>query len=65
MPICRGFFPRIKVFCSNPECREQSFEDELKPEAVLNIEEDIHGADILTFECPICGTISRSRRYGS
>jgi len=64
MPVCKGFTRRIKVFCSNKECKEQVFEDELKIEQVLNIEEDMQGADVLTFECPTCGHISRSRRYG-
>ncbi len=64
MPICKNFQRRIKVFCSNPDCKEQVFEDELEPKQILNIEEDIQGADVLTFECPNCGHISRSRRYG-
>jgi hypothetical protein len=64
MPICRNFHSRIKVFCSNPDCREQVFEDELPATSVINIEEDTQGADILTFICPECEWTSRSRRYG-
>jgi len=30
----------------------------------LGIEEDIQGADILTFKCPRCGEQHKSRRYG-
>jgi hypothetical protein len=30
----------------------------------LNIEEDIQGADVLTFRCPVCGEPHKSRRYG-
>jgi len=30
----------------------------------LNIEEDIQGADVLTFECPKCDGIKKSRVYG-
>jgi hypothetical protein len=30
----------------------------------INIEEDIQGADILTFECPHCKTQQKSKRFG-
>ena len=29
----------------------------------INIEEDIQGADVLTFKC-LCGMIRKSRRFG-
>jgi hypothetical protein len=29
-----------------------------------NIEEDIFGHDVLTFDCPICGTRQKSHRLG-
>lgn len=31
---------------------------------ILNIEEDIQGADVVTFRCPICHGEHKSRRYG-
>ncbi len=30
----------------------------------LDIEEDIQGADVMTFECPECGEEHKSRVYG-
>jgi hypothetical protein len=50
---------RIQVYCS--ECGE--FKDE-KDTEFLNIEEDIQGADVLTFICPDCKTTQKSRRLG-
>ena len=29
----------------------------------VDIEEDIQGADVLTFKCPRCNTVQKSRRY--
>ena len=49
----------IQVYCS--KCEE--FKDENDTEFV-NIEEDIQGADVLTFICPDCGTKQKSRRLG-
>jgi len=49
----------IKVYCT--ECKE--WHDEKKVE-FLDIEEDIQGADVMTFRCPDCGTRQKSRRYG-
>jgi len=43
-------------------CSECGWIDEDKTEFV-NIEEDIQGADVLTFICP-CGKKNKSRRYG-
>lgn len=39
---------------------------EFEPGAIdfLDIEEDFDGADIVTFECPICGEQHKSRVYG-
>ncbi len=34
------------------ECGEQHYVEDVK---FLNIEEDIHGYDVLTFECPATG----------
>ena len=50
---------RIQVFCSH--CKMWINEEDVK---FINIEEDIQGADILTFVCPDCGQTSKSRRYG-
>ena len=49
---------KIKVFCK--ECKEWYYEEEVE---YRNIEEDMQGADILTFKCK-CGKISKSKRYG-
>ena len=44
-------------------CNECGWTDEDKTKFV-NIEEDIQGADVLTFECPTCGKVKKSRVYG-
>ena len=49
----------IKVYCTN--CKEWYNEKEVK---FLDIAEDIQGADVMTFECHVCGTKQKSRRYG-
>jgi SPX domain protein involved in polyphosphate accumulation len=49
--------PKIKVHCP-----EDGWVDEQDTEFV-NIEEDIQGADILTFICPHCKQQRKSRRY--
>ena len=49
----------IKVHCSN--CPTWVDEDKVK---FVNIEEDIQGADVLTFICPHCNTEQKSRRFG-
>lgn len=54
-----GYKKVIRVYCT--ECKD--WQDEKKVE-FLNIEEDIQGADVLTFKCPGCGTTQKSRRYG-
>lgn len=30
----------------------------------INVEEDFEGADVMTFECPLCHQEHQSRRYG-
>jgi len=49
----------IKVNCST--CHEWINEKDVK---FINIEEDIQGADVLTFKCPKCGEVKQSRRFG-
>jgi len=48
---------RIKVKCS--KCG-WLYEDDVE---FINIEEDIQGADVLTFKCK-CGKVRKSRRFG-
>jgi len=31
---------------------------------ILNCEEDMQGADVVTFTCPVCGENHKSRVYG-
>jgi predicted RNA-binding Zn-ribbon protein involved in translation (DUF1610 family) len=50
---------KVRVRCG--PCNEWIDEQETE---FINIEEDIQGADMLTFKCPICGNVSKSRRYG-
>lgn len=50
---------KISVHCST--CPRWINEKEVK---FLNIEEDIQGHDVLTFECPKCGTKQKSKRFG-
>lgn len=57
--MARGKHRRIQV-----HCKECGWFDESAIKEVLNIEEDIQGADILTFICPTCGKKGSSRRYG-
>lgn len=38
--------------------------DERFVRGLLNIEEDEQGADVVTYVCPRCGNVHRSRRYG-
>lgn len=47
----------VKVYCD--ECQE--YQDEAKTK-FINIEEDIFGRDLLTFECPKCKTEQKSLR---
>jgi RNase P subunit RPR2 len=49
--------PTIKVKCIDCD----TYFDEEKVEFV-DIEEDIQGYDILTFTCPKCGKIKKSKR---
>ena len=53
------FKKEIQVYCS--ECKDWLYEKDVE---FINIEEDFQGADILTFKCPHCGSIKKSRRYG-
>jgi hypothetical protein len=55
----KQFKKSIKVHCS--ACHSWIDEDMVK---FINIEEDIQGADILTFECPHCKTQQKSKRFG-
>lgn len=50
---------KIQVRCGH--CKMWINEDKTE---FVNIEEDMQGADILTFVCPDCGQTSKSRRYG-
>ncbi len=50
---------KIQVNCS--KCHLWLDEKEV---IFMNIEEDIQGADILTFKCPKCKTEQKSRRFG-
>jgi hypothetical protein len=50
---------KINVNCT--KCRKWVDEDLT---TFVNIEEDIQGADILTFICPYCRTEQKSRRFG-
>jgi RNase P subunit RPR2 len=49
----------IKVHCS--KCHSFIKEDDTE---FVNIEEDMQGADILTFICPDCKTQQKSKRFG-
>ena len=51
-------FP-IYVECSN--CGSKFDEDEVE---VTNCESDSFERDTVTFECPRCGTVVKSLRYG-
>lgn len=44
-----------------PECYERFDEQDVE---YLGIKEDWRGRDIVTFECPNCGKIVESFRYG-
>ena len=50
---------KIKVYCKR--CKEWHDEDDV---GFVDIEEDMQGADILTFICPVCQSMQKSRRYG-
>ena len=52
------FEKEIQVYCK--DCHDWYLEKEVK---FINIEEDIQGADVLTFECPGCECEQKSRRY--
>jgi len=53
------FEPKVKVIC--PTCKNLFNEDDV---AFVNIEEDIQGRDVLTFECPICKEPKKAYRLG-
>jgi len=53
------WIPEIKVYCK--ECGDWVKESDTE---FVDIAEDIQGADILTFVCPFCNTVQKSRRYG-
>ena len=48
----------FKVICS--ECSEEHSTDDVK---AVNIEEDIQGRDVLFFECPVTGIVTKSLVY--
>lgn len=53
-------FPRgckLYLSCSGDHVRETTV-------TIDGVEEDIQGADVVTFTCPQCGERHRSRRYG-
>jgi hypothetical protein len=50
--------PKVFVFCS---CCGKIDEEKVE---FIGIEEDIMGADVLTFRCPNCKTVQKSNRYG-
>lgn len=49
----------IKVHCKG--CPQWLDEKEVK---FIDIEEDFQGHDVLTFECPHCKTVQKSKRFG-
>lgn len=49
---------QIKVLCKNCHWIDE------KDTEFVDIEEDIQGADVLTFICPTCKTKQKSRRFG-
>lgn len=49
----------IQVYCNT--CKKWIDEKETK---FINIEEGIQGEDILTFKCPVCSSVSSSKRLG-
>ena len=51
-------YKKVKVNCS--KCRKWVDEDLT---TFVNIEEDIMGADVLTFICPYCRTEQKSKRF--
>lgn len=56
----RGLRPTRKIYVSCSNCGKI---DEKKVK-FINIEEDIQGRDVLTFECPTCKTTQKSMRFG-
>jgi hypothetical protein len=49
----------IRVYA---ECRRELIDErDVHP---TDIEEDIQGADVVTFDCPLCGASHKSRRLG-
>jgi len=55
----KRYRPTIRVYCS--KCKE--WQDEKFVE-FLNIEEDFEGKDVMTFNCPDCGSKNKSHRVG-
>jgi len=48
---------KVLLDCSREMVDEQTVK-------VENIEEDLHGRDVLTFTCPACGQQHQSLRFG-
>ena len=49
----------MKVYCL--KCHERKDVEKVK---TIDIEEDMQGVDVLTFECLDCHTVQKSRIYG-
>lgn len=56
--MARKYYRKVRVYCS--KCGEWIDE---KDTEFVDIEEDMQGADILTFICHGCMTLQKSRRY--
>jgi predicted RNA-binding Zn-ribbon protein involved in translation (DUF1610 family) len=52
-----GRHPARVMLCDRDMADETTVE-------ILDIEEDMDGADVVTFVCPVCGEQHKSRRYG-
>ena len=49
------------IYVKCPKCGSEYDEDEVE---ITDIEENIFGQDTVTFECPRCGQVVKSLRYG-
>ena len=50
---------KISVHCK--KCPQWIDEEKVE---FISIEEDIQGHDVLTFRCPDCHTVQKSKRFG-
>ena len=46
-----------------PECGGSTYVEDNKPVAILDIHEDDDGEDVVTYKCPDCDEIVKSKRY--